>query len=278
MSSDSLSAKWKETWKKYARSTPDILNYLPKVIDEFIELAAERCEECVRDRIICYLKPLCPQRIILEILINMNIPSNSLPQLCYTRYLSTFKDNFFNYATEEYQNRTVYAGEFVEQLGGTVKNAYNSKDINKFEKAVRQILSKYFNVVSTNVSKDSTRLWILAQNKLFLFNFAKNYFIIEPDGPINDANVFEEIFMLFTQIHDIKYEGKEEYKNTWTYRFFFPVNTQLGDVIDILHGLTSYASWYSDEKNTILSVEFNLEHLTIQKLKKALMHITKLSG
>ena len=274
--SESLREKWRKTWMKFAKNIPEVMPILPMILNEFVDLAADRCEKCVSDRIICYLKPLCPQRIILEILIRLGVPTDSLPELCYKRYLSAFKDIFTNTPTEEYYNRTAYASDFLALLGQGVKNAYDSGDSHKFIKSLTKTIGKYYTFLSTEISKNGKRIWILANERLLMFDMGKNLVVIEPDGPIKSSEIFEELIMLFTKTYELNYEGEEEYKDVWIYRFFFPPNTPLGDTMDKLQELTGYASWYSDEKRTTISVEFMIATLTIQKLKKVLLLLAKL--
>lgn len=42
-----------------------------------------QCEECMRDRITCALRPFCPEREYLNILIESGAPEKLLPQFCY---------------------------------------------------------------------------------------------------------------------------------------------------------------------------------------------------
>ena len=69
----------KEKLKQYVRTTRNE-NRLDFIVEKLKDHMDVLCAECERDRITCALRPLCPQREYLNILISAGVDEKSLPQ------------------------------------------------------------------------------------------------------------------------------------------------------------------------------------------------------
>ena len=59
---------------------PHKLQFLARALYAYMN---KKCEECLKDRITCALRPFCPEREYLNILIESGAPEKFLPSFCY---------------------------------------------------------------------------------------------------------------------------------------------------------------------------------------------------
>ncbi|OLS14326.1 MAG: hypothetical protein RBG13Loki_2057 [Promethearchaeota archaeon CR_4] len=116
-----------DIFAKFMMTRGSLRDY-PFVFEELMEHFKTKCADCMRDRMVCSLSPMCFRRHYLNLLIKAGAEFEELPQFCYSQQMSNIQ-RFLQ------KKRTLYpAADSIIYLKDFLKLAFEGefKQLQKF--------------------------------------------------------------------------------------------------------------------------------------------------
>ncbi|TFG09241.1 hypothetical protein EU538_05715 [Candidatus Thorarchaeota archaeon] len=169
---------------------------------EIISLYEEKCAACQEDRLSCTVRPSCKDRNFLNMLIELGVESQDLPQFCYSQYL----DQIRRYILERKGRRMNDRRLPIKDLLSTLRMS-----------SIRQFTSRFSKIWKKMARIRANDLFlVMGDDLLFQFNFARGIVILNPSKyVIPDYDTFRMYVDLFQRYYELVAEVTDLTTNWW---------------------------------------------------------------
>jgi len=179
----------------------------PFVFEELLEHFKTKCADCMRDRMVCSLSPMCFRRHFINLLIKAGGEPEELPQFCYSQHISNIQ-RFLQ------KKRTLYpAADSIIYLKDFLKLAFEAdfKQLQKFldkqdtAGAARMLQKMKERDKSLSIRFRLTNNYCLLalDEVMFLLDLRENIAKIDPR---REEIFFRETFFLLLELHSEIYQ------------------------------------------------------------------------
>ena len=170
------------------------------------------CEECQRDRMRCTLRPMCPDRVFLNILIALQAAIDDLPPFCYQVHLRNLDTYLKSKAQRTHEKEPRYPlqyfGEFI-----TFKKDNPAANLRAFAAYLRR---------QTQSEVHSYTLgdrWYLGVGAgIFVVDLNRRLVSLDPDGDIVQRSALETLIVLLAETHRLDVTILKDLESTWYLR------------------------------------------------------------
>jgi hypothetical protein len=185
------------------------------------------CEECQRDRMRCTLRPLCPERVFLNILVALGAALDDFPQFCYQVHLRNLEAYLKSKAQRTHENEPRYPLQYFRGLIPFKKD--------KPEANMRAFAAYLQKATQSKVYSDALNdRWYFGVGKgIFVADLSREFVSLDPDGDIVPRPALEPLISLIAKIHRLDVTILKDMESTWYLRVSFrpPKTDQLAEVV-----------------------------------------------
>ena len=169
---------------------------------EFIELYEERCRDCQEDRLGCTVRPACKNRNFLNMLIEIGVEPEDLPNFCYSQYLEQVKRFILERKGRGMVDRRLQTKDFLSTL--------RVSSIKHFLSRFKKIWKK-----TSDVQEDNIKL-VAGDDLIFHFDFARGIVIVNPrHHEVDTFQVFRLYVELLSKHYSINASVSDETTHWW---------------------------------------------------------------
>ncbi len=185
------------------------------MLREVLTKMAGTCKQCMRDRMRCTLRPLCPDRIFLNILIALGAATSDLPAFCYQVHIRNLKAYFQSGAVRTHPLEPRYPLRYFQSL--IRKSGEAEMKIESFaaylEKETGSLVHSY----------TLENVWYFGVGRgIFIVNLEHQLVSLDPDGDTVLRPALEPLITFLVQMHGVSAEILKDMDGTWYLRFTCP--------------------------------------------------------
>lgn len=185
------------------------------MLTQVLTKMANTCKQCQRDRMRCTIKPMCPDRVFLNILIALGARTSDLPSFCFqvsTRALQSYlKSGAKREHPHEPRYPLTYFRRFVEfKRDDSEANFETFKQY--LETATKQTVFGY---------ALENRWYFAVGNGIFIVDLKRRVVSLDPDGDIVRREALEPLLTFLMEMHELSGEILKDMQDTWYLRIEF---------------------------------------------------------
>ncbi|MFB0559934.1 MAG: hypothetical protein ACETWM_01695 [Candidatus Lokiarchaeia archaeon] len=241
------------------------VDYLADTLLEFME---QECERCMSNRMMCALRPACPNRKFLNILLRFGVDVKDLPSFCYKQQISNVNTFIEGSSKTKIIDTVLPIKEFLNILSGggeRLMGPLREGNVEKLSKELFKELKRATPDVLTSMSKDY--ILALVDDGLYYFDLPCEIVIINPrDTIIKSKEIISDLIDIYRERYKLDLELREEFEGLLYLDIFIPLeNSQnkeeiegvLKDYEQKFLRYTDYISnYFSDNKlNLVLEIK-----------------------
>jgi len=170
------------------------------------------CEECQRDRMRCTLRPMCPDRVFLNVLIALQAAIDDLPAFCYQVHLRNLDTYLKSRAQRTHEKEPRYPlqyfGEFI-----TFKKDGPAANLRAFAAYLKRETQSE---VRSYALDDRWYLGVGAG--IFVVDLNRQLVSLDPDGDIVQRPALETLIVLLAETHRLDVTILKDLESTWYLR------------------------------------------------------------
>lgn len=170
------------------------------------------CEECQRDRMRCTLRPLCPDRVFLNILVAVGAAIEDLPPFCYQVHLRNLDAYLKSKAQRAHEKEPRYPLDYFERLVAFKKGSPAAN-----MRAFGAYLQKETQSKVHSYALDD-RWYLGVGNGIFVVDPSRGTVSLDPDGDIVHRPALETLIVLLAEIHRLDVTILKDLESTWYLR------------------------------------------------------------
>jgi hypothetical protein len=263
------------------------------VMNVFLESMEEVCERCMSNRMMCTLRPECPNRIFLNLLIKFGVDVKDLPSFCYEQQVNRVNAFLEGSSKTKIADTALPIREFMRILSGGMgekfTNSLRSGNIEKLSKQLFNELKRATPDVLISVGNDY--ILALMDDGLYYFDLSNENVIINPqDMIIKSKEILSGLIDIYRERYKLDLELREEFEGLWYLNVSIPtensrnkdeekINKILGDYEKRLNSTNYVSSYFSDNKVN-LTIEIkppSLQQKNNLKFKKIINIFTQIN-
>lgn len=242
---------------------------LKSMLDSFREQIC--ISTCQFNRVICILRPKCPQRHFLDLLLNSGYQHSQLPQFCYSVRLKEINENYTKDIYSLTSDINIFLQDFYRIFGQNKTRFHYKRDFKK--------ILTFFEI--TNIVEINTTKIIIGLNKNLLFvDLEKELVTINPSQwVILDPKRIIGTLNVLSKEYKIKLEISEQSEHNLVITFSFPDaeedlnENQFDDLIRSSDTLMSYDSETKEIFGELHFLHFqpsakNFQDFNVSKIRK----------
>ncbi|MHA1637970.1 MAG: hypothetical protein ACTSUO_05235 [Candidatus Thorarchaeota archaeon] len=169
---------------------------------ELMELHQKKCKDCQYDRLGCISRPKCKNRNFLNVLIEIGIDPQDLPEFCYSQYLELLRRYIVDGKGRGMENRRLLIKDLLSTLEVSSIRHFNTK----FKKIWKSHAS---------VTKNDLML-VAGESMIFHFDFARGVVNVNPlNLSVDSFEVLTLYAQLLSEYHNIETVVKDIALNWW---------------------------------------------------------------
>jgi hypothetical protein len=186
------------------------------MLTQVLTKMATTCKQCQRDRMRCTIRPLCPDRIFLNMLIALGARKSDLPTFCYQVSIRALEAYLKSGAKRDHPHEPRYPLSYFHRFV-------------QFKKDTREASFKAFKKYLETTTKQTVFSYAI-ENRCY-FGVGKGIFIIDlnrqlvsldPDGDIVHHEALEPLLAFLMEMHGLSAEILKDMQDTWYLRIVFP--------------------------------------------------------
>ncbi len=172
---------------------------------ELLELHEKKCTLCQSDRLGCSMRPACKDRNFLNMLIELGVAAEDLPDYCYSQYLQFIKQFILQRIGTSMDNRRVFINDLLSTLG--------MSSIRQFVNSLSKRCRRYAKVDADDA------LLVICDELLFHFDFARGIVLMNPfDLQIRSYETFRQYVTLMSKYYEVESTSSDITVNWWAAR------------------------------------------------------------
>lgn len=243
-------------------SGEDVSLFLPlvKLLSEYME---KLCEECMENKMICTLRPMCPDRRWLSLLIKIGADERDLPKYCYKVRLNEVKALLGKVGHIHFGDAVLQIEVFLNLLSGgrsRLIDPLRSGDIERFvEGLVAEFKRHLLNV--TLLTGDGYIL-LLSDGNVFFFNLLENIVLINPEEKrFTSVREFVDLVLAVREHYALPLEVEEDFKGFPRVTLRLPHRPDLESILEKfvgrVMGVVEYVDYFCGDNCFTVEIEFN---------------------
>lgn len=186
------------------------------MLSEVLTKMASTCKQCQRDRMRCTLRPLCPDRIFLNILFVLGAKSADLPSFCYQVHLRTLQSYLKSGANRDHPHEPRYPLQYFRRF---IQFKKDDPDANFL--AFKEYLEKTTKQTVHGYTLNDT--WYFGVGLgIFVVNVKRGLVSLDPDGDIVKREALEPLLTFLTEMLHLRVEILKDMEDTWYLRMELP--------------------------------------------------------
>ncbi len=261
--------KYKDTFVKslLEGDTEANVDYLADTLLDFME---QECERCMSNRMMCALRPACPNRKFLNILLRFGVDVKDLPSFCYEQQLSSVNTYLEGSSKTKIIDTVLPIKEFLNLLSGggeRLMGPLREGNVEKLSKELFIELKRATPEVLTSVGEDY--ILALVDDGLYYFDLSCEIAIINPrDTTIKSKKIISDLINIYRERYKLDLELREEFEGLFYLDIFIPLENSQNKFKDKIEGIlkdyeqkflrfTDYVSnYFTDSKiNLVLEIK-----------------------
>ncbi len=193
------------------KHTPSTNGILKSMLESFREQIC--INECQFNRVVCILRPKCPQRHFQDLLLQSGYKHASIPQFCYSVRLKELNESYIKDLSLT-SDVNIFLIDFYRIFGQNKTRFHYKRDFGK--------ILTFFEI--ENVQEVTPNFTILGLKKNLIFvDLEKELVTVNPEHWIvTDPNIVEAIFEVFSKEYKVKIEITDKSEHIITITFSFP--------------------------------------------------------
>lgn len=186
------------------------------MLQELLRKMEQTCRECMRDRMRCTLRPLCPDRIFLNILILLGARASDLPDFCYQVHLRSLQTYLRSKARRVHPKEPRYPLRYFRRFVSFKKGSpeENMKAFAAYLKEATQ------SPVHSYALEDA---WYFGVGQgIFIVDLKRQVVSLDPDGDLIPRQALEPLITFLSGMHKVNLEVLKDMEDTWYLRLVCP--------------------------------------------------------
>lgn len=248
------------------KHTPSTSGILKSMLESFREQIC--INECQFNRVVCILRPKCPQRHFQDLLLQAGYKHALIPQFCYSVRLKELNESFtkdINLTSDV----NIFLTDFYRIFGQNKTRFHYKRDFKK--------ICTFFEVNNIiDVTDDFTILGI--KKNLIFVDLDKELVTVNPlHWIITEPNLIESILEVFSIEYGIKIEITDRSEHNLAITFSFPKaveNLNETHFDDVIRNSDSLMSYDSDTKEVFAELHIpqpdsrHAQNFNVEKIRK----------
>lgn len=226
------------------------INY---ILQDFLDLLREKCNNCNKSRVECAFQPHCENRKYMNTQVHLKVDPNDLPAFCYSQQVRNINDylNKKPFLIEPVDYK-IFLSDFNELL--KIKTRFDPKNFDKLGKEITRKISnlkgKTYNIQTKEDSKNYFML--IADGIIYFIDLKKEIVTVNlKNKALETEHELSDIINLYSQYYDIKIEIIEEMTGWWYLKASFPSKKVKSDDIlkeykEKIEKFSEYVHYYID--------------------------------
>ncbi|MEM3565201.1 MAG: hypothetical protein QXR19_18375 [Candidatus Jordarchaeaceae archaeon] len=222
------------------------------LVDAFLESMEEVCERCMSNRMMCALRPACPNRKFLNLLIRFGVDTKDLPSFCYEQQITSVNTFLEGSSKAKIIDTTLPIKEFMKILSGggeRLMGPLREKDVKKLSRELFAELKRATPDVFIAVGEDY--ILALVDEGIYYFDLTNEVVIINPRDTIIKSNeMVRDLINIFRERYKLNLELREEFDGLWYLNVAIPLkdpqNVEIEKIRSILKEQEQKFSLYTD--------------------------------
>jgi hypothetical protein len=197
------------------------------------------CKECMRDRMRCTLRPKCPDRIFLNILITLGAPKSDFPTFCYQVHIRALESYLKGKAQRAHPHEPRYPlGYFKKFI--TFKEDDPKANLQAFIAYLKKMTQS-----PVHHYELGDKWYFSVGNGIFIVDLRRQLVSLDPDGDIVRRPALEPLITFLAGIQKLNVEILKDMQDTWYLRLICPQldKEQLAQVKPDLKKIEDYWSY-----------------------------------
>lgn len=233
------------------------IDYLADTLLEFME---QECERCMSNRMMCALRPACPNRKFLNILLRFGVDPKDLPSFCYQQQLSNVNTYLEGSSQTKIIDTILPIKEFINILSGggeRLMGPLREGNVEKLSKELFIELKRATPDVLTSIGEDY--ILVLVDDGLYYFDLSCEIVVINPrDTIIKSKEIISDLIDIYRERYKLDLELREEFEGLFYLDIFIPLeNSQNKEEIEgvlkdyepkFLRNTDYVSNYFSDNK------------------------------
>lgn len=197
------------------------------MLSEVLTKMATTCKQCQRDRMRCTLRPLCPDRIFLNILITLGAKTADFPTFCYQVHLRNLQSYLKSGAKRDHPLEPRFPLSYFRRYVQFKKDD-SEANFQAFKKYLEQVTKQPVHGYSID-----NRWYFGVGNGVFIVDLKRNLVSLDPDGDIIRRPALEPLITFLMETQRLQGEILKDMQDTWYLRIVFPklTDTQYAEII-----------------------------------------------
>lgn len=198
------------------------------MLSEVLTKMVTTCKQCQRDRMRCTLRPQCPDRVFLNILITLGAKSTDLPSFCYQVHLRALQSYLKSGAKRDHPHEPRYPLTFFRRF-----IQFKKDDITANYEAFKEYLEKTTKQTVHGYALENRWYFGVGQG-IFVIDVKRRLVSLDPDGDIIKQEALEPLITFLLEMHALQGEILKDMEETWYLRVIFPkfADTQFTEAIE----------------------------------------------
>jgi hypothetical protein len=233
------------------------IDYLADTLLEFME---QECERCMSNRMMCALRPACPNRKFLNILLRFGVDPKDLPSFCYQQQLSNVNTYLEGSSKTKIIDTILSIKEFINILSGGGERLMGPLREGNVEKLSKELFIEFKRAtpdVLTSIGEDY--ILALVDDGLYYFDLSCEIVVINPrDTIIKSKEIISDLIDIYRERYKLDLELREEFEGLFYLDIFIPLeNSQNKEEIEgvlkdyepkFLRNTDYVSNYFSDNK------------------------------
>lgn len=233
------------------------IDYLADTLLEFME---QECERCMSNRMMCALRPACPNRKFLNILLRFGVDPKDLPSFCYQQQLSNVNTYLEGSSKTKVIDTILPIKEFINILSGggeRLMGPLREGNVEKLSKELFIELKRATPDILTSIGEDY--ILALVDDGLYYFDLSCEIVVINPrDTIIKSKEIISDLIDIYRERYKLDLELREEFEGLYYLDVFIPLeNSQNKEEIEgvlkdyepkFLRNTDYVSNYFSDNK------------------------------
>ncbi|MBS7246801.1 MAG: hypothetical protein QXN15_00580 [Candidatus Jordarchaeales archaeon] len=261
----------------------DASMFLP-LLKLFAEHMESVCEACMENKMVCTLRPMCPDRRWLSFLIKIGAQKRDLPSFCYKTRISEIKAIIEKSSHIHFSDAILQTDVFLNILSGgrsRLIEPLKNGDLEGFTEGLIAEFRRHIDDVSFFVGENY--IFVLVEDNIFLIYLDDGFVLINPEEKTFDSiSEFNDLILAVKNHYEIPIWVEEDFKGFPRILVRVPykpdVEQALGKFVEKVADSTEHASFFRNDESFILEVEFGAinSSLTFKKVLSVLRRIRSL--
>lgn len=212
------------------------------LVNMFLEFMEDECERCMSNRMMCALRPACPNRKFLNLLLRFGVDAKDLPNFCYEQQLSNVNTYLEGSSKTKIIDTVLPIKEFLKLLSGGGERLIGPLREGNVEKLSKELFIEFKRAtpdVLASVGEDY--ILVLIDNGLFYFDLSCDIVVINPrDTIIKSKGIISDLINIYREKYKLNLELREEFEGLWYLDVLIPLNSKNKNIKEIKGVIKNY--------------------------------------